>query len=269
VTPGNLLFKKNVWEIKPTGYSGKKVLVTGACGSIGSKLARKLQILGAEVDGIDNQEGSVANTRWRLGDFVDFRPTHKYHYVFHAAAYKHILLGEDNPKSFYLNNVGKTVEFFNNVQTDKFVLVSTDKASGNSVMGNTKKCCEDLVKRTGHYALRLVNCAFSQGSVLDLWQKLSREDLHYCVDAEVTRYWMQLDDAVNALLLIPFQKPGLYTVVGCPKFTMGQLRESWDKIHGPCKWMKKSLHWAERKDERLSGMGEALLNVSEHFARII
>ena len=237
MTPDELLVRKPVydesfWESELQRYKTQRVFITGICGSIGSALARKAQEYGADVSGIDQDESAVARAggNVELGDFSEYVPRRPFDVVFHAAAYKHAVCSERQPRAYMANNVTKTQTLLHHLQgmCSAFVLVSTDKAAScASTMGLTKRAAERMVER--EWALRLGNVAYSKGSVLDLWRS---EPTCRCVGWGVTRYWMQEDDAALALLLTPLQKPGLYVTLGLPKFTMLEIREAFERLHG-------------------------------------
>jgi len=221
-------------------FAGKRVLVTGAAGSIGSEIARQLLSVGVlEAALLDNAESALydlemelrakgrTNFRPIIGDvrdrdamarlFTDLRPE----IVFHAAAYKHVPLMEAQPDQAVRTNVMGTRNIAelccaNNVE--ECVLVSTDKAvNPTSVMGASKRVAEQLVQSltpsrpsagakentcgTRFITTRFGNVLGSNGSVIPLFRKQIAEGGPVTVtDPEVTRFFMTIPEACRLVL---------------------------------------------------------------------
>ena len=206
---------------------GKRVLVTGAGGSIGSEVVR--QVLGFEpsaVCALDRDETLLhdGSLRWRgkpsivLGDvrdpermirvFEQFRPD----VVFHAAALKHVPMLEDHPEEAALTNVVGTrnvIEAGTRTGMQTFVLISTDKAvAPSSVMGATKRAAEMMTqagasRRDGcvYTAVRFGNVLGSRGSVIPTFVDQIKSGGPVTVtDPAMTRYFMTVDEAVQLVL---------------------------------------------------------------------
>jgi len=213
-------------------YRGKKILVTGAGGSIGSELCRQLAAMGpSEIVLLDKDENSIfeidndlkgvtgagvtvhpviANVK--NGDrlkliFDKYRPE----IVFHAAAHKHVPLMEINVAEAVLNNVLGTVNVVETAAAcgvERFIFISTDKAvNPTSVMGATKKIGEIIVqmcaKRQGtkFSCVRFGNVLGSRGSVVPLFQKQIAQGGPVTVtDPGMRRYFMSLAEAVHLII---------------------------------------------------------------------
>lgn len=208
------------------------VLVTGGGGSIGSELCRqiarfnpkKLLILDMyENNAYDiqnelkrkygdklNQEVIIANIRERKRLEKVFE---KYHpdLIFHAAAYKHVPLMEENPTEAIKNNVFGTlnlVELADEYNVKRFVLISTDKAvNPTNVMGASKRIAEKIIQamntssKTEYVAVRFGNVLGSNGSVIPLFKKQITEGGPVTVThPEVIRYFMTIPEAVQLVL---------------------------------------------------------------------
>ncbi len=210
----------------------RRVLVTGAGGTIGGELAR--QILGFRprslllldhsefnLYGIDQElrvagsnEGSVVPLLVDIKDMPTLENVFKEHspeIVFHAAAYKHVHLVEGNPVPAILNNVMGTrnvLELSELHGVDTFVLISTDKAVNPvGVMGATKRICELMVADAGrelgkrYCAVRFGNVLGSSGSLIPLLKgQIERGEPVTITHREMTRYFMLIPEAVSLVL---------------------------------------------------------------------
>lgn len=212
---------------------GKRVLVTGAAGSIGSRLVSQLAALDpAAVVGVDWWEHGVfqqqqrhrgdGRLRFRIADvkqrgllrriFAQERPD----VVFHAAAYKHVPLMEENPLEAINNNVGGTLAVMEEAAeagVSHLVYVSTDKAvNPANVMGATKRLGELLLlefqsryRGTRFNAVRFGNVIESNGSVMQIFrEQIARGEALTVTDPEVTRFFMTLDEASQLIIQSAF-----------------------------------------------------------------
>lgn len=214
--------------------TGKRVLVTGAGGSIGSELCRQilaqdpavLILLGHGENSIHqiHQElsvrfpsfkgqlriaiGSVANAR-RMGHVFK---QHQPQVVFHAAAHKHVPIMEDNVAEAVQNNIMGTrciAEACGVHHVERMVLISTDKAVyPSSVMGATKWMCEEVVRAsvdsyqaTKYVTVRFGNVLGSRGSVVPIFKaQILRGGPVTVTHPEMTRYFMTIPEAVTLVL---------------------------------------------------------------------
>ena len=206
---------------------GKRVLVTGAGGSIGSEIiSQVLRFDPATVCALDRDETLLhdAELGWpgqahiELGDIRDsgrmirlfeaVRPE----IVFHAAALKHVPVLEDYPEEAVLTNVVGTrhvIEAGSRAGMKRFILISTDKAVDPiSVMGATKRTAEIMTqvgseRRDGciYAAVRFGNVLGSRGSVIPTFvEQIQSGGPVTVTDAEMTRYFMTVDEAVQLVL---------------------------------------------------------------------
>ena len=211
--------------------SGKRVMVTGAGGSIGSELCRQvikfnpelLVLLGRgenslyHIDIELRESEPELNRAMILGDIRDsskvFQVIEKYrpHIIFHAAAHKHVRFMENHPDEAVKNNILGTKNLIdaaikNHVQA--FILVSSDKAvNPTSVMGASKRVTEKLIqckaKRNGteFIAVRFGNVIDSRGSVLPNFKRqIAKGGPVTVTHREVTRYFMTIPEAVQLLI---------------------------------------------------------------------
>ena len=212
-------------------YQGKRILVTGAGGSIGSELCRQLLLLRPSLLAIlDTDENSIydlenelrqrdpdARIRPHIADlklrervdavFNEVRPQ----VVLHAAAHKHVPLMELHPCEAVLNNVmglKHVVEACRESGVERFVFISSDKAvNPTNVMGATKRVGEKLLSmyasdgtmRTA--SVRFGNVMGSRGSVIPLFQKQIEAGGPVTVThPDITRYFMTIPEAVQLVL---------------------------------------------------------------------
>ncbi len=209
----------------------KRVMITGAGGSIGSELVR--QICSFHPQGLALLEVSEENLfniemecRQRYGFvslssyLVDIKNRNNVDrilktfcpdVIFHAAAYKHVPIQELNPWEAVFNNIVGTrnlVESASENKVDRFILVSTDKAvRPTNVMGATKRAAEILVQcmngtsQTIYMAVRFGNVLWSSGSALSLFQKqISHGGPVTVTHPEMVRYFMSIPEAVQLIL---------------------------------------------------------------------
>ena len=227
----------NMKEIEDN-FRGKTVMVTGAAGSIGSELCRQLAGFGIkELILYDNAETPMHNLRLELeenfpdlkfvpiiGDvrhlarldyaFRKFRPQ----VVFHAAAYKHVPLMEDNPCEAVLVNVAgsrnvadKCIEY----DVEKMVMISTDKAvNPTNIMGCTKRLAEIYVQslglaieqgsrqgKTKFVTTRFGNVLGSNGSVIPRFrEQIAKGGPVTVTHPEITRFFMTIPEACRLVM---------------------------------------------------------------------
>jgi len=208
---------------------GKRVLVTGAAGSIGSELCRQISNLDPEslvlVDhsetGIFHIEAELAPGSTPLHPVVasvvdreamsrvmeELRPQ----LIFHAAAYKHVPLMESNPQQAIANNVGGTrtmVDLADSFAVEAFVLISTDKAvDPSSIMGATKLVSEKYLQsrtnasRTRMMIVRFGNVLDSAGSVVPTFRsQIAAGGPLTVTHPEMERFFMTIPEAVQLVL---------------------------------------------------------------------
>ncbi len=209
---------------------GKRVLVTGAGGSIGSELCRQIiRFDPEELILVDASEVNLYNIQMELQHELNFsryrcilsrvqdQPLmedvfsgYRPQLIFHAAAYKHVPMLEKNPwEAIYNNVLGSQVvmELALKYGVERFVLVSTDKAvRPTNVMGASKRLAELMVQSlqgngTRFMAVRFGNVIGSSGSVLPLFRRQLEQGGPITVThPEVTRYFMTIPEAAQLIL---------------------------------------------------------------------
>lgn len=217
---------------------GKRVLITGAAGSIGSEMVRQIAIYKpAEMMLIDQAETPLHDVRLMMKNnysdikaetvvtsickedrmeeiFSHFKPD----YVFHAAAYKHVPMMEDNPTESVQNNVWGTkviADLSVKYGVKKFVMISTDKAvNPTNVMGCSKRICEIYVQSldkaikdgkiegvTQFVTTRFGNVLGSNGSVIPLFrEQLAKGGPLTVTHPKIIRFFMLIPEACKLVL---------------------------------------------------------------------
>ena len=205
------------------------ILITGAGGSIGSALARRLAILAPpSLLLLESSESHLYafNREWAaaslacpitpiLGNAADVAlldhifSAHSPRIVFHAAAYKHVPLMEEQPLAAIANNIftTETLSMACASRDARLILLSTDKAvEPASVMGATKRVAEQIVLASGGVVLRLGNVLASRDSVVELFaRQIAQGGPITVTDPAARRYFLTLDEAVNLLLIAAAQ----------------------------------------------------------------
>ena len=211
--------------------SGKRVMVTGAGGSIGSELCRQVAKLDPELLILFGRgENSIYHTDIELREFEpelnraliigDIRDnakvsqiTRKYrpHIIFHAAAHKHVKFMENHPDEAVKNNILGTQNLIDAAikhNVEAFILVSSDKAvNPTSVYGASKRVTEKLIQckarqnRTRFIAVRFGNVIGSRASVLPNFKRqIAKGGPVTVTHREATRYFMTIPEAVQLLI---------------------------------------------------------------------
>ena len=220
------------------GLKGKRILVTGSAGSIGSEIVRQAASLEPEslmlIDSAETPQHdirmmmarefpnvkattvvtSIVNSSRMESIFKQFRPE----LVFHAAAYKHVPMMEDNPSESVSNNVHGTkviADLSVKYGVEKFVMISTDKAvNPTNVMGCSKRICEIYVqslnkaekegKVEGHtqfITTRFGNVLGSNGSVIPIFEKQIKAGGPVTVThPDIVRFFMLIPEACKLVL---------------------------------------------------------------------
>jgi FlaA1/EpsC-like NDP-sugar epimerase len=209
----------------------KRILVTGAGGSIGSELCRQMVHFGPEeIILYDHNENDVyflsvefktkyPEIRFKtiIGDIKDVGllkyvfSHYKPHIVFHSAAHKHVPLMEENIAAAVKNNIigsRNLIYAAHHYKVERFILISTDKAvNPTSVMGATKRIAEMILQakaktsKTKFMAVRFGNVIGSDGSVVPLFKKQIEEGGPVTVThSEAKRYFMSVNEAAQLVL---------------------------------------------------------------------
>jgi FlaA1/EpsC-like NDP-sugar epimerase len=204
-------------EPKPAEYDhrafvGKRVLVTGAAGSVGETLCPLLTVLGAKVWPTD-----ITGSDWFPVDYLDVTDGNtvsammiglKPDMVFHLAAQKYAPEGEQVPVATTLVNVQGTYNVYRDRGMAGFVLTSTCKAiHPETAYGATKLLAERVVLNQGGTVVRLYNVVPAYGNVFEKWAGMDGP----VPVTDCSRYFVTMEEAVAALLSAATRKPGRYS----------------------------------------------------------
>lgn len=211
-------------------FSSKKILITGAAGSIGSELSIQVAKLKPELlILLDSAETELfyhelrmkeqfpsLDIVFKIADVKDQKSMegilkeHKPEIVFHAAAYKHIPMMENNPRQAVLNNIYGTkvlVRAAKKLGVKKFIMISTDKAADPiGVMGASKKIAELYLSNinsgnTAFIIVRFGNVLGSRGSVVPIIEdQIKNGQPVTLTDPAMKRYFMTIPEAVFLVL---------------------------------------------------------------------
>lgn len=212
---------------------GKRILVTGAGGSIGSEICRQVSSFRPkELIILGHGENSIYQLNMELlGKYAEhfritpviadvqdrkriFEVMEKYRpdVVYHAAAHKHVPLMEINPREAVKNNILGTrnvTEAANHAKVKTFVMISTDKAvNPPNIMGATKRLCEMIVQdmatksdSTKYVAVRFGNVLGSRGSVIPLFKKqIAKGGPITVTHPDIVRYFMTIPEAAQLVI---------------------------------------------------------------------
>lgn len=218
--------------------TGRRILITGAAGSIGSEMARQVATFApSELVLVDQAETPMHDVRlfmarnhsdlkvWTIvgsitnqSQMEEIFSVHKPEFVFHAAAYKHVPMMEDNPAMAIQNNVFGTrviADLAVKYNTKKFVMISTDKAvNPTNVMGCSKRICEiycqslnkaiqdgEVKGVTQFVTTRFGNVLGSNGSVIPLFKEQIRKGGPITVThKDIIRFFMLIPEACRLVL---------------------------------------------------------------------
>ena len=245
---------------------GRRILVTGAGGSIGSEICRQvlikepsqLLVLGHGEQSIYTLMESLrekypeAPITAIIADVADREAMkavfekHRPEIVFHAAAHKHVPLMEENPReALRVNAMGSYIlaETAGSFGADRFVMISTDKAvNPSSVMGSTKRIAERLIyslrsrhPKTKYMAVRFGNVLGSRGSVVPKFEaQIEKGGPVTITHKEMKRYFMLIPEAVSLVLLAGSIGEGgeLFVLDMGKPVRITEMAESLIRLHG-------------------------------------
>jgi FlaA1/EpsC-like NDP-sugar epimerase len=253
-------------------YRGKRVLITGAGGSIGSEIAQQVLFLGAsQITLVENSELALYNIHYKLKRektattinavlcditrrerLMNVVHREEPDIIFHAAALKHVPMVELNPSEGVLTNVFGTrnvIDAANASQVEQLVLISSDKAvAPSSIMGATKRMAEYLVRhncgkihdKTHACVVRFGNVLGSTGSVVPLFRtQIEHGGPLTLTDPNVERYFMTIFEAVQLVLQAAVQNhhsvqstPNLYVLEMGKPIRIIDLAHRFLELHG-------------------------------------
>lgn len=198
-------------------------MITGAAGSIGSELTRQIIRLNpSKIYLLDQEETGVFDLYEEFDVFHKFKDIipiiadireeeriaeifkkYRPNIVFHAAAYKHVPLMEIFPDEAIKTNILGTINLLsaaNEYRVRKFIFISTDKVTGASTMGWTKKIGEDICQLCGGIVVRFGNVLASRGSVIPIWREQIKKGILEITDKKMARYFMTIFEACELVI---------------------------------------------------------------------
>ncbi len=227
------ILNRNTFDIHKNSvknFNKKSIIVTGGAGSIGSEISRQLSRSNPKkLVIIDSSEYNLFKLKQELGyksyisyvlldiinenHFKKIIEKHKTQYIFHAAAYKHVNILEENLFSAVKNNILATVSVLNSIKNSdiNMTLISTDKAvSPKNVLGITKRASEIITlskskdfhfKKTNLSVVRFGNVFGSSGSAIEIFKnQIQKNSPITLTDTKMTRYFMSIREACNLVL---------------------------------------------------------------------
>lgn len=236
-----------------------RVLITGGSGSLGTRLVQvlleknevtKIIVLSRNEKAqyvlkkkIEEEFGTKALSRVKcvLGDIRDSEKVNSLvkdvDFVIHAAALKHIVVGEEQPEEFVKTNVLGTLNIVNSClyYNKKMLFISTDKACMPiNMYGMTKALAERIVTNAGFICVRYGNVAASNGSVIPFFLNLINHGKPLTItDPSMTRFFLTLDDAVELIFeAIKVCQPGEILVRKAPSLKIIDLARYMGKRYG-------------------------------------
>ena len=199
----------------------KKIVVTGAAGSIGSELTRQLakdnEVLAIDINEIgvfrlfEELRDEKTPIQCLLGDvrdknvFTKAKAIFGYpEYIFHAAALKHVITSSWWPDEYIKTNILGTLNVISAAKRlkAKLINISTDKTvNASSMMGATKFVSEMMVRDAGFVSVRFGNVLGSRGSVLEIWERQIAEGQPVTItDKRMKRFMMTIGEAVGLII---------------------------------------------------------------------
>jgi FlaA1/EpsC-like NDP-sugar epimerase len=276
-------------------YSGKRVLITGAGGSIGSQIAYNLsKVKGIQLDLMDRDENALHSLSLSLTDsalfelpnsvLADIRDSkritkhfreRKPDFVIHCAALKHLSILERYPREAVLTNVIGTQNLLNASKENEvsyFLNISTDKAVYPvSMLGKTKRIAELLVigmRSTGYQgytSVRFGNVFNSKGSVIETFAHQMRNGVPITLtSAEVTRFFMHVDEAAVLALkaLVINQEPIHILDMGEPVLLRDVIDRMQEQLSTSSPISITGMRPGEKLNESLIGASESSTHTS-------
>ena len=252
------MLSKNIKDL----FEGKKILITGGLGSIGSEIVKQLLDYNPkEIRVLDNRETELfyarvsysnhENVKVLFGDTRDkerlLRATDGLDIIFHAAAMKHVFVCEYDPFEAVKTNVIGTqnvIECALEHNLERMFLISTDKAvNPSNVMGATKLLAERVVSAMCNYrgekttkfgVVRFGNVLASRGSVLEIWENQVKDGKKITVtNPDMTRFFMSIPESVKLIFSTAYYaENGETFVLKMPSIRIGDLAEAFLELKG-------------------------------------
>lgn len=196
-------------------YEGRRILITGANGSLGNAFSNfvkkydvKCDLILTDIDGEGYNQVDVTSQYFLTTAVMKTKPN----FIFHFAADKHAPKGEDSPERAIEINLRGTENIISAARNfnSKIILASTCKANNpETVYGATKLIADRLISNSGHIVARYYNVVETSGNVFEIWKNTDPKD-HYTTPCQ--RYFITLNEALALTLFSGMQRIGRHTI---------------------------------------------------------
>ncbi len=227
----------------------KTVFITGATGFLGTHLVATFLKKGYQVIGSGHSESNIKECERKFGDQIklysldiggDYAPIkniikkHAVDYIIHAAALKHVGICESSPTRAAQVNIGGSHNILKaaiECDVKNVIGISTDKAiNPKCVYGMTKKVMEEMFLEHNFGVFQGVNFFFSTGSVLDIWDKLKKEQKPIQADPNAVRFFCIIDDVCESIVN-SLECRTRFSISKCYEISISQLQKAFSKCH--------------------------------------
>lgn len=214
----------------------KKILITGGTGSLGREVTRHFDKLGWEVTVLSRDvhkqwalEQELPDVRFVLSDVADYlqvaNAVEDHQVVVHAAAVKHVTIGERAVAEYVRTNIDGThvvAQACRDAGVEMALFISSDKACEPiNLYGKTKAVGEDIFANYGYSVLRYGNVVNSRGAFIEIWKDLLDRGKSISVrEPDPTRFFLTIQDAVDLVHACLERAPGVYVPTNLRAFSV-------------------------------------------------
>jgi len=246
--------KQHEGLLKDFCFENKTILITGANGSIGKRLAERLENINTKVYCTDIDTMDVTNW-YSIKEWQDKHTSPDY--VINCAGAKHAPLGEDETiETLNINTIG-TQNILNAFKNSKIILTSTCKSCNpETVYGASKLIAERLTLNAGHSVARFYNVVETSGNIFELWkEQQEKKVVEIC-----NRYFISLDEAVGLIIYTMIAESGRYSV---NPIQIRNMKDIFTDIYGDETYIKMNPRRGDRVTELLHSTSEYIEKQTE------